>query len=81
MSFIVYWIVINIIGFIICLLDKIFAIKGIYRIREDILLLVALLGGCFGFLLSMHLFHHKTKKFKFKLIYLFNVLWIYFIFK
>lgn len=62
-----YLLILNFIGLIICLIDKIKAIKHKYRIPEKILLLVNILGGCFGFILGMILFHHKTKKIKFLL--------------
>ena len=71
-----YLIVINIIGFIICFIDKQKAIHNKYRINENTLLFISLIGGCFGLFLSMIIFHHKTKKLKFKLIPLFIIIWI-----
>jgi uncharacterized membrane protein YsdA (DUF1294 family) len=81
MNIIYYLIIINIISFLLCFLDKRFAIRKMYRIPEAILLLVSLLGGCFAFLLGMNIFHHKTKKLKFKLIYLFCLIWLFLIYK
>lgn len=63
-----YLIIINIIGFIICFIDKRKAIKNKYRIKEMNLLLISLIGGCFGFYIGMYMFHHKTKKLKFTLL-------------
>lgn len=63
-----YLLVINIIGFLICCLDKIKAIKHKYRVPEITLLLICLIGGCFGFLLGMVLIRHKIRKIKFKII-------------
>lgn len=63
-----YLLVINIIGFLICCLDKIKAIKHKYRISEITLLLICLIGGCFGFLLGMILTCHKIRKNKFKIL-------------
>lgn len=69
MSLINYLISINVIAFILCLVDKIKAIKGWYRISEGCLLFLSIVGGCFGMVLGMKLFRHKTKKTKFKLVY------------
>lgn len=74
---IIYLISINLIGFFICLIDKIKSIKNWYRISEKSLLLISLFGGCFGMAFSMSLFRHKTKKMKFKLVYLFCGIYIY----
>ena len=68
MSLINYLISINIIAFVLCLIDKIKAIKGWYRISEGCLLFISIIGGCFGMFLGMRLFRHKTKKTKFKLV-------------
>ena len=58
------------------LTDKIKSIKGWYRISERVLLVLSLLGGCFGMFVGMKLFRHKTKKNKFKLVYLFCFLYL-----
>ena len=71
-----YLIIINIITFLLCIIDKIKAIKQKYRIPEKTLLLLSLIGGCFGMVLGMNISHHKTKKIKFKLVYLFCIIWI-----
>lgn len=42
--------------------DKRSAKKGRRRVRESTLLWLCALGGAVGGLLSMHLFHHKTRK-------------------
>ena len=60
-----YYLIINISTFIIYGIDKYLAIKNLYRISEKILLLLSILGGSIGALISMYLFHHKTKKAKF----------------
>ena len=49
-------------------LDKLKAKKGLWRIRESTLLLVAALGGSAGALLGMTLFRHKTKHWKFRIL-------------
>lgn len=76
-----YLISINLIGSILIFIDKQKAIHNKWRISENILLFIALIGGSFGTLISMHLFHHKTKKIKFKLVYLFCLLYLYLILK
>ena len=76
MSLTNYLISINSIAFILCLVDKVKAIKGWYRISEGRLLFISIIGGCFGMGIGMQLFRHKTKKFKFKLVYLFCVIYI-----
>ena len=81
MSFIYFLIIINIISFVLCYIDKINSINGNYRIPEYVLLNISLFGGCFGFVIGMYLFHHKTRKIKFKIIYLFCGLWIYLLYK
>lgn len=62
-----YWLLfINITSFFCFYLDKRKAIKKKYRISEYSLFLLALIGGSVGSILGMYLFHHKTKKLKFK---------------
>ena len=57
--------IINIIGLIIMGLDKIKAKSGAWRIPEDNLLLIALLGGSVGIFLGIKIFRHKTRHIKF----------------
>lgn len=71
-----YLISINIISFILIFIDKWKAINNKYRIKESTLLFVSLLGGCFGTIISMYLFKHKTRKLKFKLVHLFCIIYI-----
>lgn len=63
-----YLIIINIITFIMYRIDKQQAIKNNYRISETTLLTLSLIGGSLGSILGMIIFHHKTKKLKFKLL-------------
>jgi len=80
--FIIYLIIINIISFIFCFIDKRNAIKNKWRIPEITLLLLSLVGGCFGFYIGMRLFHHKTKKIKFEIcIPLMIFLWGYIVYR
>jgi len=61
----VYLLIINAIGFILMLVDKIKAKKNLWRIPEATLFLTAVIGGSVGSLLGMHIFRHKTKHIKF----------------
>ena len=76
-SFIIYLIIINLIAFFLCFLDKRKAIRGKFRIPEDVLIFVSLIGGCFGMVIAMNNFRHKIKKLKFKLVYLFCIIWLF----
>lgn len=64
-NFIIYLIIINIIGFFIMWIDKRKAKKGKWRIPENTLFLITLLGGGVGTISGMYTFRHKTKKLKF----------------
>ena len=59
---IVYLVIVNIIAFIAYGADKQKAKKGKWRISENTLLLLAVLGGSIGAICGMKAFHHKTKK-------------------
>lgn len=74
----VYFLIINIISFILYYIDKRLAIKHKYRIPELVLILFSMIGGSLGSLTSMSLFHHKTKHIKFIIINpIFLFIWIY----
>ena len=64
-----YLIVINIVTFFVYGIDKWKAKQGKWRIREAVLLGLAVIGGSNGALLGMKVWHHKTmhKKFKYGL--------------
>lgn len=64
----IYFIVLNIITFLVMGIDKLLAIKKKYRISEFHLLTLTLFGGSIGSLLGMVIFRHKTKKIKFLII-------------
>jgi cold-shock domain protein len=73
-----YFIVINLLTFLLYGLDKYKAIRQEWRIPERALLLMAFVGGAFGALSAMRIFRHKTRKGRFKLmIPLFCLLWGY----
>lgn len=62
----IYYLVINLIGFAIMGIDKQRAIRGAWRISEASLFLTALVGGALGCTLGMNHFRHKTKHWYFK---------------
>lgn len=75
-----YFIVINLLTFLLYGLDKYKAIRREWRIPERALLLMAFVGGAFGALSAMRIFRHKTRKGRFRLmIPLFCLLWGYII--
>ena len=67
-SIIFYYVVVNLVAFIMYGIDKNRAIKKEWRISEKSQILVSLAGGAFGALLGMHVFRHKTRHIKFQLI-------------
>lgn len=72
----IYLGVINLLGLALCGIDKRRAKRGRWRIPERRLLALSGLGGCFGFLLGMLIFRHKTRHWRFRiLVPLFCVLW------
>ncbi len=56
-----YYLIINIAAFTIYGYDKFSAKRGGWRTPELVLLGISLLGGAFGGILAMILFHHKTR--------------------
>ena len=64
-TIILYFVIINIIGFLAMWIDKRRAKRGAWRIPENTLLLITVLGGGIGTITGMYVFRHKTKKGKF----------------
>ena len=64
--FVLYLIIINLIGFFAMFLDKQKAKRNKWRIPEKTLFLLAILGGSLGTTLGMNTFRHKTKHWYFK---------------
>ena len=64
--FLIYLLVVNIIGFIIMGVDKKRAIRGAFRISEASLFFVAFIGGSLGSIIGMQHFRHKTKHWYFQ---------------
>ena len=59
--FLIYLIVLNLLGFSLMEMDKQRARRHQWRIPERTLFLAALLGGSVGALTGMYFFRHKTK--------------------
>ena len=80
-----YLIILNVICFLLTGLDKFNAIHKFFRIPEKVFFILSFIGGSFGTLISMYLFHHKTKKMKFYLgipfLFVINIIFFYFILK
>lgn len=75
--FAIYMIIINFIAFIIYGIDKQKAKKNKWRISENMLMGLALIGGFVGAFAGMQLFRHKTKHMKFVIgVPIIAVLWI-----
>ena len=72
-----YLLGINIFSFIIYGVDKLLAVKKLFRVSEYSLFILTIFGGGIGSLLGMKVFHHKTKKLVFWIInILFSIIWI-----
>ena len=62
-----YLLLMNAIGLLLMLIDKLKAIKNKWRISEATLLAVAIAGGSIGSIAGMHFFRHKTRNLKFSI--------------
>ena len=65
-----YLVAINIAAFVLCGFDKSIAGKGSTRVPEKVLFGSAAIGGSLGLLVGMELFHHKTRKVSFLIMYI-----------
>ena len=61
-----YFVIVNLVGFIIMGVDKKRAIRGAWRISESSLFLTAIIGGSIGCICGMWHFRHKTRHWYFK---------------
>ena len=62
---VLYFFIINLVGFLAMGIDKYKAQKDLWRIPEGTLITIALIGGSIGAIIGMKFFRHKTKKLKF----------------
>ena len=65
-SILIIIVIINIVTFIIYGIDKYKAKKGKWRIPENSLIGLAIIGGSIGAYLGMRVWHHKTMHLRFK---------------
>lgn len=63
--FLEYWLIINLITFLLFAIDKWKAKRNRWRIPERVLLGFSFIGGAVGGLIGMRLCHHKTQKKRF----------------
>ena len=61
-----YLLAVNVVAFAAFGIDKYKAKRGLWRISEATLLLLAVVGGSLGALLGMRIWHHKTQHAKFR---------------
>ena len=71
---IIYILGINLLSFTLMGWDKYCSIKKQWRVSENNLIGISLLGGSIGTLLGIIIFHHKTKKIKFQILIPLNIL-------
>ncbi len=83
--FLLYFLIINIVGFLSMGIDKYKSKHNMWRIPESTLLFIALLLGSIGSYIGMYTFRHKTLHAKFKygipIIFIINIICIYYIFQ
>ena len=64
-----FWLIINVIGSLLMIIDKHNAICKKKRISEKTLILISCFGGALFMWISMYLIHHKTKHLKFVFLF------------
>lgn len=72
-----YFFCVNLIAFVMMVLDKWYAVKHMRRIPENVLLGTALIGGGVGFVSGMVIARHKLSKLRFRLIGPISILMIF----
>ena len=60
MLYLIYFLIINLLSAAVCALDKKMALSEGWRVRENTLFALCLLGGSVGMYLAMRLIRHKT---------------------
>ena len=58
---IIYFLLVNLLGFYSMYTDKLRAKKRAFRIPEATLFAIAIIGGCIGCIVGMYTFRHKTR--------------------
>ena len=64
-NILIYLVIVNLLVIIVMYIDKRKAKYGKWRISENTLLTISIIGGSIGILIGMYWFRHKTKKAKF----------------
>lgn len=64
-NILIYLVIVNLLGILVMYIDKRKAKYGKWRISENTLLTISIIGGSIGILIGMYCFRHKTKKAKF----------------
>lgn len=64
-----YYLIINLIVFVIMFLDKKRAVQNKWRVSEKIFFILSFLGGFLGEITAMYTLHHKNKKLKFYFVF------------
>ena len=62
---IIYFLLVNLLGFYAMYTDKLRAKKRAFRIPEATLFAIAFIGGSIGCIIGMYLFRHKTRHWHF----------------
>lgn len=62
---VLYFILMNLLGFTLMGIDKRKAVKHLWRIPEATLFIVAIIGGSLGSIIGMQVFRHKTRHWTF----------------
>ena len=65
----IIWLIINVFGSLMMMIDKYNAIHKKKRISEKTLILISCFGGALFMWISMYLIHHKTKHLKFVFLF------------
>ena len=58
---VIYFLLVNLLGFYAMGNDKLRAKKRAFRIPEATLFAIAIIGGCIGCIAGMYVFRHKTR--------------------
>ena len=67
----------SLITFVTFGVDKRRAVRHQYRISENALFIISIIGGGIGGWLGMKMFHHKTQKPKFLIVSFSAMIWIF----
>ncbi len=66
-AYVIYYLIMNILTYILYTVDKKRAIRRQWRVPEVVLLGLAFLGGCVGAFIAMRVHRHKTRHARFSM--------------